>query len=260
MDESTKSFLLWGCFVCGTIQALGVPLYFFGITWHSLLSQQRGSVKPSAPTRFPRFLFAGSLTANALGFGLLLYPRHPYWVVAVAVAAVVLIGISFLASGKTAIASRGVPGPDMNASVEESPSRELPSPSWVRFLSAYPEVSGPVPFGQEPVKKPQKIRCEFMNCSNVSYKVRVISWESGKYGLDADFWRGCLQLRIGTTWCPEWNGVEELHIPPSEPFRLWVFPKTPFNKDSFTERVNSGDLGTIHLLINGTAVAVPLER
>lgn len=31
-----------------------------------------------------------------------------------------------------------------------------PSPSWVRFLTAYPEIAGPPAPGKEPAKKPQK--------------------------------------------------------------------------------------------------------
>jgi hypothetical protein len=138
-----------------------------------------------------------------------------------------------------------------------SPLTVEPLPSWVRFLTAYPEIVGPPAPGKEPAKKPQKVRCEFLNCTESSYKVKVISWDPVTLmGLDADFWRGCLQLRIGTTWCPEWNGVEELNVPSRESFRLWLFPKATFSDDQFKTRVNLGNLGTVHLLINGKEVAV----
>jgi hypothetical protein len=133
-----------------------------------------------------------------------------------------------------------------------------PSPSWVRFLTAYPEIVGPPAPGKEPAKQPQKIRCEFLNCMDFSYKVKVLSWDSGNRGLPADFWRGCLQLHIGTSWCPEWNGVEELHVPPGESFRMWLYPRNSLSDNLFKERVISGDLGTVHLLLNGKEIAVSI--
>jgi hypothetical protein len=134
-----------------------------------------------------------------------------------------------------------------------------PSPSWIRFLSAYPEIAAPPPTGKEAAKKPQKARCEFLNCTSVSYKVKMIGWDCGSRGLDADFWRGCFQLRLGNSWYPEWNGVEELHVPPGESFRFWIFPKSTFTDEQFRARVNSGNLGTVHLLIDGKEIAVSVE-
>jgi hypothetical protein len=132
-----------------------------------------------------------------------------------------------------------------------------PSSSWVRFLSVYPEIAGPPQPGTPPAKKPQKVRCEFLNCKEFSYKVKVISWDRGKsHGLDADFWRECLQLRIANYWCPEWNGVGELHVPPGEVFRMWLYPNVTFSDDQFRARVYQGNLGTIHLFINGKEITV----
>lgn len=144
--------------------------------------------------------------------------------------------------------------------IARTPLTVEPSPSWVRFLTAYPEIAGPPGPGKEPAKKPQKVRCEFLNCTQLSYKAKVLSWDPVTLtGLDADFWRGCLQLRLGTTWCPEWNGVEELHVPPGESFRLWLFPKATFSDEQFKTRVNSGNLGTVHLLINGKEIPVSVR-
>lgn len=135
----------------------------------------------------------------------------------------------------------------------------VPSPSWVRFLTAYPEIAGPPQPGKEPAKKPQKIRAEFLNCEEFSYRVKVISWERGRSnGLDAGFWRGCLQLRIANTWYPEWNGVEELNVPPGEAFRIWLYPNATLSDDQFKERIYLGNLGTIHFLVNGKEIAVPV--
>jgi hypothetical protein len=125
-------------------------------------------------------------------------------------------------------------------------------------LTAYPEIAPPPAPGKEAAKKPQKARVEFLNCKGFSYKVKLIGWECGSRGLDADFWRECLQLHIGTTWCPEWNGVEELHVAPGESFRFWIFPKATFSDEQFRTRVNLGNLGTVHLLINGQEVAVKI--
>jgi hypothetical protein len=131
-----------------------------------------------------------------------------------------------------------------------------PDSSWVRFLTAYPEIAGPPAPGNEPAKKPQKIRCEFLNRMDFSYKVKVVSWDCGSRGLRADFWRGCLQLHIGTSWCPEWNGVEELHVPPGESFRMWLYPQESLSDNLFSERVRLGNLGTVHLLLNGKEITV----
>ncbi len=125
-----------------------------------------------------------------------------------------------------------------------------------RFQTAYPEIAGPPAPGKEAAKKPQKVRFEFLNSAQVSYRVKVISWDGGSRGLDADFWRGCLQLRIAGSWYPEWNGVEELHVAPGESFRLWLFPKSTFSDEQFRARVNSGHLGTLHLLLNGKEITV----
>jgi hypothetical protein len=132
-----------------------------------------------------------------------------------------------------------------------------PSSSWVRFLSVYPEIAGPPQPGKEQAKKPQKVRCEFLNCTEFSYKVKVISWDRGKsHGLDAGFWRGCLQLRIANAWYPEWYGAEELHVPPGEAFRIWLYPNATFSDDQFKARVYQGNLGAVHLFVNGTETAV----
>jgi hypothetical protein len=142
----------------------------------------------------------------------------------------------------------------------EGANRRIPSSLWVRFLTSYPEIAGPPQPGKGPAKKPQKIRAEFLNCEEVSYRVKVISWERGRSnGVDAGFWRGCLQLRIANTWYPEWNGVEELHVPPGEAFRIWLYPNVTLSDDQFKDRINSGNLGTIHFLINGKEIAVPIE-
>jgi hypothetical protein len=77
-----------------------------------------------------------------------------------------------------------------------------------------------------------------------------MGWDCGSRGLGADFWRECLQLRIVNYWCPEWNGVEELHVPPREFFRCWLFPKAAFSDEQFKARVSLGNLGTLHLLIS----------
>jgi hypothetical protein len=136
-------------------------------------------------------------------------------------------------------------------------SGSVPSSSWVRFLSVYPEIAGPPQPGQQPAKKPQKIRVEFLNCMEFSYRVKVISWERGtNNGLDAGFWRGCLQLRIAGNWYPEWTGTEELHVAPGEAFRIWLYPNATFSDDQFKARIYSGNLGTIHFLINGKEVAI----
>jgi len=148
------------------------------------------------------------------------------------------------------------PSDYQNVKLPEKKPTDAASPSWVRFLTFYPEIVPPPALGKEPAKKPQKIRCEFLNCTELSYKVKVLSWDCGSRGFSADFWRGCLQLRIGTYWCPEWNGVEELHVPPGEVFRLWVFPKDTLTDDQFKARVNLGNLGTVHLLINGKEIVV----
>ena len=132
-----------------------------------------------------------------------------------------------------------------------------PSSSWVRFLSVYPEIAGTPQPGTAPAKKPQKVRCEFLNCSEFSYKVKVISWDRGRgHGLDAGFWRECLQLRIANAWYPEWFGAEELHVPPGEAFRIWLYPNATFSDDQFRTRVQQGNLGTVHLFINGKEIAV----
>jgi hypothetical protein len=135
-------------------------------------------------------------------------------------------------------------------------ANSTPSPTWVRFLTAYPVIAGLPSPGKEPAKKPQKVRCEFLNCADFSYKVKMIGWECGSRGLDADLWRGVLQLRLANSWYPESTGVEELHVPPGESFRFWVFPKSVFSDEQFRARVNSGTLGTVHLLINGKEIAV----
>src|ERR1039458_9215339 len=157
-----------------------------------------------------------------------------------------------------------LPGAKVEPGALDSKGRDIPLPpltveplsSWVRFLTAYSEIAGPPSPGQEAAKKPQKERCEFLNCTHVSYKVKMISWDRGTRGLDAEFWRGCLQIRIANSWYPEWNGVEELHVPPGESFRMWLYPQESLSDNLFRERVRAGNLGTVHLLLNGKEIAV----
>lgn len=139
----------------------------------------------------------------------------------------------------------------------QPPPTDTPDASWVRFLTAYPEIAGPPETGKEPAKKPQKVRAEFLNCTEFSYKVKVLGWECGSRGLDVDFWRKCLQLRIGGDWYPHWwNAVEELHVAPGEYFRIWAFPKATLSDEQFKARVNAGNIGSVRFLINGKEVAV----
>jgi hypothetical protein len=132
----------------------------------------------------------------------------------------------------------------------------MAEPSWVRFIRADPEQARTRP-AEPPATYPLKLRSEFMNCTDWSYKVRVLKWTCGK-NLELDILRSCLQLRIVQSWCPDPNGVEELHVPPGDYFRIWAFPKDDrfLSFDSFKQRVDLGDLGTIHFWINGQEVAV----
>ena len=137
-----------------------------------------------------------------------------------------------------------------------SANTAVPSSSWVRFITAYPTIAGPPEPGQEPAQKPQKAKCEFLNSANVAYKVKLIRWECGSGGLDADVWAGSIQLRIQGEWYPNWLHSGELHVAPGEQFRFWAFPKGTLTDEQFKARVNAGHLGTVHLLINGKEVSV----
>jgi len=128
--------------------------------------------------------------------------------------------------------------------------------SWVRFITAYAEIALPPEPGKQPASRPQKARCEFLNCTDISYKIRVLNWDNGARGLDAGVIRTCLQLRIANNWWPIPDGVEELHVAPGESFRFWVFPKAAFENEQFKARVALGNLGIVHLWINGQEVTV----
>ena len=135
----------------------------------------------------------------------------------------------------------------------------IPAPSWVRFIKAEPEITRPSEPGKLAARHPQKARCEFLNCIDIPYKLKVLSWDGRNNGLDAGFVRQTLQLRIVNDWCPIPDGVEELHIPPRESFRFWLFPRTVFNDEQFKARVALGNLGTVHFWINGQEIVIPVD-
>jgi hypothetical protein len=113
MDESTRDTIIWACFGLSAIQALGVPLHFFNITWDRLVSHRSGAVTTNrSENRFPRFLFAGCISSTTVGVSVFLYGRHPLWLVAIIVIAVALILAAFLAGRK-------------QAEPQESPAREF---------------------------------------------------------------------------------------------------------------------------------------
>jgi len=100
MDDATKDLLLWGCFIFSGVQALGVILSFFGVTWDSLWS---GSVKSETKShRVPPILVTGCLSSAAAGFCLLLYGKHhPVWMAGVISIAVILIVIVWKYESRT---------------------------------------------------------------------------------------------------------------------------------------------------------------
>src|ERR1035441_287504 len=70
-----------------------------------------------------------------------------------------------------------------------------PDSSWVRFIKAEPEVALPPEPGKKPANYPQKVRCEFLNCTDTSYRLKVISWDGRNRGLDAGRVRRCLDRK-----------------------------------------------------------------
>jgi hypothetical protein len=153
------------------------------------------------------------------------------------------------ADGGLAIRFLGQESQDLRAAIRQ------PDSSWVRFVTADPEIAVPKP-GAPPANNPQKVRCELLNYTDISYKIRVLNWDSGTRGLNAGVIRQCLQLRIANDWWPKPDGVEELHVPPGESFRMWLYPKDSLSDNLFKEIVRSGNLGTVHFLLNGKEIAV----
>jgi hypothetical protein len=140
------------------------------------------------------------------------------------------------------------------------PAIRTPDSSWLRFIKADAEEAAPPRPGEKPADYPQKVRCEFLNSTDVSYKVRVLKWECGNRGLDAGLLRSCLQIRVANGWYPAPYGAEELHVPPGEYFRIWVFPKTTVPREQLEQRVSLGNLGTVHFWVDGQEVTVSVQK
>jgi len=126
MDDATKEALLWGCFIFSGIQALGVILAFFGITWTSIWGN---SVKSTAKShQLPPLLVTGCVSSATAGFCLLLYGKHhPIWTAGIIAIAAALIVIVW---------------------AKREPLNEAPTPTaagnwkpkWQRLQSAYAEI------------------------------------------------------------------------------------------------------------------------
>lgn len=139
--------------------------------------------------------------------------------------------------------------------VAHPPTVRTPDSSWISFIKSEPEEAAPSKLGEEK-SYPQKVRCEFLNSADVAFKVKTLTWDSSNRGMNAFLPKPCLQIRIASRWWPQPDGVEELHVPPGESFRLWLSPTPPLSQEQFLQRVGLGNLGIVHLLVNGKDVAV----
>jgi hypothetical protein len=146
MDESTRDTIIWCCFGFSAVQALGVPLYFFGVTWDKLVSHRSGAVKTyPSENRFPRFLFAGCILSTAVGLSVLLYGKHPIWFLSVLVIAFSLIVAAFV-----------IKNPKRDSKVEPLSSLQSDILHLSRDLRLMLKDAGPKPEPQfEPMKEGQ---------------------------------------------------------------------------------------------------------
>jgi len=93
-----------------------------------------------------------------------------------------------------------------------------------------------------------KVWVEVRNDSDEALIVRNLGWNKSPAGINIKSSSGNLQLRIGTSWCPE-NGAETLHIPPGETFRTWVQPAPQHDMAELSQRCE-GDPAVATLVLN----------
>ena len=93
-----------------------------------------------------------------------------------------------------------------------------------------------------------KVWVEVRNDSDEALIVRNLGWNKSPAGINIKSSSGNLQLRIGTSWCPE-NGAETLHIPPGETFRTWVQPAPQHDMAELSQRCE-GDHAVATLVLN----------
>jgi hypothetical protein len=96
-----------------------------------------------------------------------------------------------------------------------------------------------------------KVWVDIRNDNNACVAVRHLGWRTVPGGVSIKYGPASMQLRMGEFWCPEAEGVEQLHVPFGETFRVWVQPGEPYGmRDLETRCESSGKIGTLLLRVN----------
>jgi hypothetical protein len=76
-------------------------------------------------------------------------------------------------------------------------------------------------------------------------------------GVTVKYGPSSFQLKIGHVWCPEKDGVDRVHVPPGELFRLWMQPTDDFEfKDLERRCLTEGQIAILSLQVNGTRIKI----
>ena len=105
----------------------------------------------------------------------------------------------------------------------------------------------------------RKIWIQFRNQSDECLLIRQPVWRTISAGIRANIRQGTFQLQLGTTWCPEKIGTQQINLPPGDLCRLWAEPEESTSTDTVRQMCQADQsIGTVALLANGEEIVVPV--
>jgi hypothetical protein len=101
-----------------------------------------------------------------------------------------------------------------------------------------------------------KVWVQIRNDSGACVEIRHLGWTPSPLGIQLKFGPPSMQLKIGKSWCPKEEGVEHLHVPSGETFRVWVQPGAHDMKDLEQRCQSDGRIGILSLRVNDAEVQI----
>jgi predicted nucleotide-binding protein len=104
-----------------------------------------------------------------------------------------------------------------------------------------------------------KVWVDIRNDSGACLTIRHMGWSPTRAGISIKYGPPSMQLKIGRYWCPEKEGVEQLHVPSGETLRTWVQPAQQHDMKDLEQRCESeGKIGNLLLRVDDINVQIPV--
>jgi predicted nucleotide-binding protein len=103
----------------------------------------------------------------------------------------------------------------------------------------------------------RKVWFQIRNDSDDCLEIRHSRWKAGSGGIKANIVPSTLQVKLGTTWCPEKQGIELMHLPAGDSIQTWIDPAAEYTPKDLDYRCQAeASVGSLILLVNGIEVEV----